>query len=360
MFGWIVAHLARWLPHATPTGLYPIGDPDRHSPVLVTANFSLTVERVRHALSGRDVWLLVVFTEGINVWCAAAARIFTHHRVIDAIKVSDLVNRVDHREVILPALCAPGVDRKAIREATGFHVRFGPIYARDIAAYLDAGKRKSDAMLRFRFDLHHRLEMMVPMNLPFFLGLAIVPALFWYHLLLGATLFFWGAVVLLYLLVPYIPGRSGWTQALLSAGVVVLGWAALDWIRLGDPLHHWGWYLGTIGIFLMVGLDLAGTTTARKSDPEKLLHRLGVKSIGSLFSEKDIGEITLERERCNGCKICWEICPVGVYGDLDENNKRTFKNRDACFNCGACVKQCPTGALAIRAGGNRRTSTRLA
>jgi len=357
--GWIVAQLARWLPHRTVTGIQPIGNPDRHSPVLVTANFGLSVKRVQHALSGKDAWLLVVSTDGINVWCAAAAGIFTHHRVIDAIKVADLANRVDHRDVILPALCAPGMDRKAVRETTGFRAQFGPVYASDIPEYLDAGRKKCEAMLRFRFDLRHRLEMLVPMNFLVYVILAAVLALFWPHLLLDASLLFWGAVSFLYLLAPYIPGRSGWTQAMLSAAVVVFGRAAWDWIRIGDPLHRWGWSLGAIGIFLMVGFDLAGITTARKSDPEKLLRRLGIRRVGSFFSEKDIGDITLAQDRCAGCKTCWEICPVDVYGDLDENSVITFQNRDACFNCGACVKQCPEGALAICADGAEASRERF-
>lgn len=350
LVGWIVAYLARWFHHRAPTGLVALGNPDRGSPVLVTASFSLTVQRVRRSLAGRDLWLLVVPTDGVNVWCAAAGGIFTHQRVIDAIKVAGLAERVEHREVILPALGAPGIDREAIREATGFRARFGPVHARDIPAYLDAGKKKTEEMLRFRFDLCHRLEMLVPMNMPVYLVLAGVLALFWPHLLLGASLLFWGAVSLLYLLTPYIPGRLGWTQALLSAGVVVLGWGALDWIRLGDPLGHWGWYLATVGLFMMAGLDLAGITTARKSDPELLLSRLGIKSIGLLYSEKEIGTISLERDRCTGCGTCREICPVGVFGDLDEAKRTTFDDRDACFNCGACVKQCPEDVLAIRAG----------
>ena len=347
--GAVLAQFARWLPHREATGLHQIGNPNRHSPVLVTANFDLSAKRVRQALSGRDAWLLVLSTDGINVWCAAAAGILNHHRVIDAIMVADLANRVDHRDVILPALCASGVDLKAIREATGFRARFGPVYARDIPEYLDAGMKKCEAMLRFRFDLRHRLEMLMPMNFPLYLILASVLALFRPNLLLGATLLFWGVVSFLYLLTPYIPGRSGWTQAMLSAAVVVFGWAAWQWISLGEPLHHWGWSLGTICIFLVVGFDLAGITTARKSDAEKLLRRLGVKHVGSLFSEKDIGDITLAQDLCAGCNTCWEICPVGVYGHLGENNVITFQNRGACFNCGACVKQCPEGALAIRA-----------
>ena len=81
--GCLVAYLFRWVPHASPTGLFPIGTPDERSPVIVTANFSLTVKRVRRALRGQDLWLLVANSGGINVWCAAAGGTFNEHRVID-------------------------------------------------------------------------------------------------------------------------------------------------------------------------------------------------------------------------------------------------------------------------------------
>jgi len=48
--GWIVSYIARWLPHPAPTGLFAVGEPDETSPVIVTANFSLTVQRVKKAL----------------------------------------------------------------------------------------------------------------------------------------------------------------------------------------------------------------------------------------------------------------------------------------------------------------------
>jgi hypothetical protein len=45
--------LLRILPFPCKTGLITIGNPDRHAPVLLTGNFQLTVERVRHALTCR-------------------------------------------------------------------------------------------------------------------------------------------------------------------------------------------------------------------------------------------------------------------------------------------------------------------
>jgi NAD-dependent dihydropyrimidine dehydrogenase PreA subunit len=346
LFDWIVAYLCRWLPRAAPTGLLPVGDPDEMSPVLVTANFSLTVARVRRALRGRSAWLLVANSGGINVWCAAAGGLLTHHRVIDAVKTSGVADRVTHRRLILPALSAPGVETRPIREATGFHARFGPVYARDLPAYLN-GERKTEAMRRFDFGFAHRADMFLPMNLPVYLALALVLGVFWPPHLLGFSLLFWSAVALLYLFVDVIPGRTGWGQALLAAALVAGVWAGVDELVRGAPLAHRGWLLATFGIFLAAGLDLAGTISPRRSDSEMWLDRLGFAGFGGLFAARELGAITLDEERCRGCQTCFEICPVGVFGDLGPDRRTTVRDRDACFACHACVTQCPENALSL-------------
>jgi ferredoxin len=378
--GWIVAYLARWLPHRAVTGLFPVGKPDETSPVLVTASFSLTIKRVRRALAGRDVWLLVVNSDGINVWCAATGGLFSENRVIDAIKVSRLSEKVSHREVILPPLAAPGVDRDAVERETGFRCRFGPVHARDITAYLDGGKRTTDAMRRFDFGAHHRLDMFLPMNFPVFALVALVLAAAAPGQLLGFTALFWGAVAFLYVLLDVIPGKTGWGQAFLSALFFAAARAGIDWYLSGDPLAHWGWLIATFFVFFAAGLDVAGTLSPRTSDGERLLHRLGIKKLGSFLVEKKISGVRLDRERCRGCLTCPEVCPVGVFAGGHDSDKDkapeqaqqaaavqvtgrkggrgvpsrrrpikriAFEDQRACFSCGACVKQCPEDALRI-------------
>jgi ferredoxin len=165
--------------------------------------------------------------------------------------------------------------------------------------------------------------------------------------LLGYTILFWGAVAFLYVFLEVIPARTGWGQAFVSATLLVLAWAGVDWIVRGDLLAHRGWLVATFGIFFAAGFDLAGTVSARRSDAERIMHRLRFKSFGALFSEKELGKIELDRERCNGCRACFDICPVGVYGELDEYRTITFRDQHACFACSACARQCPEGALSL-------------
>lgn len=147
------------LPHRAPTGLIRIGNPGRNSPVLVTGNFTLTVRRLREALSGRDAWLLVANSKGINVWCASSGGYLTHHDIIAAIRVSRLAGLVDRREIILPQLCATGVERRRITEATGFATRWGPARLEDLPAFLGRGARVVKLERFMRFPAWERMEM---------------------------------------------------------------------------------------------------------------------------------------------------------------------------------------------------------
>jgi len=52
-------------------GLYCVGTPDNQSPVLVTSNYKMTFDRVRKELENISAWILVLDTDGVNVWCAA-------------------------------------------------------------------------------------------------------------------------------------------------------------------------------------------------------------------------------------------------------------------------------------------------
>lgn len=219
----------------TATGLYRVGKPGRRSPVLVTGNYELTVRRLVRELDGRvECWLVIANSRGINVWCAAGGGHFTAGDVISAIKTSGLAELVDHHAMILPQLCANGVDGWQIRKETGWGVHWGPIRARDLPAYLADKRRKIDATRWVTFPLRDRLEMTVVSTIFFSILLVIPLAIFWPHLL-GLTLCAMVVQAFIFgVFLPWIPGHDGLVKGIFLAAATVLtviiwGQLAGDW-----------------------------------------------------------------------------------------------------------------------------------
>ena len=147
-------------------GLYAIGAPDDSSPVLVTANYKLTLDDLRSSLHASDAWLLVVDTRGINVWCAAGKGTFSADEVARMVDETRLAEVVAHRRLILPQLAAPGVAAHRVKELCGFRVTFGPVRAADVPEFLAAGMKASPAMRTVSFNADERLAL-VPAELQY-------------------------------------------------------------------------------------------------------------------------------------------------------------------------------------------------
>jgi hypothetical protein len=127
--------------------------------VLVTANYKLSFDTLRKNLQGLDTWILVLDTKGINVWCAAGKGTFGTRELEERIMKVKLEEVVSHRTLILPQLGAPGVSSPDVKKETGWTVRYGPVRAEDIPAYLKAGQRKNDAMREVHFLLPDRMAV---------------------------------------------------------------------------------------------------------------------------------------------------------------------------------------------------------
>jgi acetyl-CoA decarbonylase/synthase complex subunit gamma len=160
--------LARWnigrMRFQVEPGLYALGRPDRTSPVLVTANYKMSFDELRRHLAGRNCWILVLDTRGINVWCAAGKGTFGTLEMLDRIVASRLDKVVEHRRLIVPQLGAPGLAAHEIRKHSGFRVEYGPVLARDLPTFLDNGCRADPAMRIKDFPFHERL-VLVPVEL---------------------------------------------------------------------------------------------------------------------------------------------------------------------------------------------------
>ena len=236
---------ARWgvgrMDYAIDPGLYALGNPDRESPVLVSANYKLSFDALRSALPGRNLWILVLDTKGINVWCAAGKGTFGTEELVGRIESSGLNEVVSHRSLILPQLGAPGVAAHAVRKLSGFVARYGPVEAGDIPDYLDAGGKATEAMRLKAFPLKDR-AVLIPIELVLAIKPALIVALALF--LIGglggpagfranaatygsfAVIAFFSAViagtVLNPLLLPWLPGRAFSTKGLWLGGAVAL------------------------------------------------------------------------------------------------------------------------------------------
>ena len=145
-------------------GLYAAGNPDSGSDVLVSANYKLSFDHLRRELKGLDVWIVVLDTKGINVWCAAGKGTFGTDELIRQIAAVKLDQVVNHRRIIVPQLGAPGINAHAVRQVTGFRVNYGPVNARDIREFINAGYKATRAMRNIRFNMVDRL-VLTPMEI---------------------------------------------------------------------------------------------------------------------------------------------------------------------------------------------------
>jgi CO dehydrogenase/acetyl-CoA synthase delta subunit len=152
---------ARWgigrMSYIVPPGLYAIGEPDRDAPVLVTANYKMSYDLVRRETGSRSVWILVLETYGINVWCAAGKGTFGTGELVRRIESSGLSRVVTHRRLLLPIMAAAGVKALEVKKRSGFEVLFATLRIQDLPAYLDNGMQATREMRELTFSFRERL-----------------------------------------------------------------------------------------------------------------------------------------------------------------------------------------------------------
>jgi len=248
-------------------GLYALGNPGNQARVLVSANYKMSFDRLRETLSGRDAWLLVLDTKGINVWCAAGKGTFGTEELVRRIMVSGLGKVVTHRELILPQLSGPGVASHLVKKFSGFKVKYGPIRASDLPAYLDAGLIATPKMRMKTFALRERV-VLIPIELVAAFKAAILLMLLFFLLGgLGGQAGYWtnamnyglfavaailtaivSGAVLTPILLPLLPGRAFSLKG-CTIGVV----AAFVFLIIRNPdLTFWPGRIETLSWLLLI------------------------------------------------------------------------------------------------------------
>jgi len=323
----------RLVPWPTEPGLRRVGEPHDLSPVVITANYDLTVRRVMRALRGQDVWVVVAPASGINVWCAASGGHFGTPQVVTALKTSGIAEHVRHRRAVLPQLAATGVIAREVAHRTGWRVRFGPVYAEDLPEFLASGE-KTDAMRRVRFGARERIEMAAAWAVP--AALVLGPAVAWWHLA-------W-LLPLLALIATHSVAVFGAFDRLPGPRRLVFGAAALaSWLVVVGLLGGGGGALAataaaSVFCTLLLTFDYAGSTPVEG---------------GSHFEER-AWHVRLDAEKCRGVYNCWAVCPEACFEKLVDVRKVELRHDERCIRCGACIVQCPMDALAFEDGAGRR------
>jgi len=334
-----LAELAfRSFPFPTEPGLHRFGNPGRDAPVYVTCNFDYTVRLVSGVLAAYDCYLLVAPTQGMNVWCAAAGGHFGADEVEAAIKLSGIERLVDHRRLVLPRLATPGVNRREVRQRTGWRVVFGPIEITDLPGWLD-DKFPRLVPDRATFPLRRRVEMAV--------GAGLWPAgMFGLPTALVAGRRQGAAVAALAYLsstvfgvaYPLLPLEPGFPQALPFGAVLA---AAAMTIGPRGTINHRAvaWRAGLLAAMgVLIGLDFPSwsPTDACKQQLLCFLYPATLAPPGFLPR--------IDEQTCTGCDICVKVCPKGALS-LDEHRKAVLSDVEACMSCYACVQQCPVDAI---------------
>ena len=278
---------ARWgvgrMHYTVNPGLYALGSPDAMAPVLVTANYKMSFDRLREALPGRDAWILVLDTKGINVWCAAGKGTFGTEELVHRIAISKLSRVVAHRKLILPQLAGPGVAAHKVPKLSGFKVIYGPIRSKDLPAFMDRGFKTTPEMRQKTFTTRERVAL-IPVELVealkwtliilpvfFLLGGLGGPGGFWanaYDHGLFAVFAFLAALVagaiFTPLLLPWLPGRAFSLKG-LTAGVIA---ALILAVFRAEDLGAWpgrveilGWFFLVSAVAAYLAMNFTGAST---------------------------------------------------------------------------------------------------
>ncbi len=257
--------------YLVPPGLYAIGEPGPEAPVVVTANYKMSYDLVRSSLVGREAWLLILETFGINVWCAAGKGSFGTEELVQRLQQSGLEQLVSHRAILLPILGAPGVAAHEVAIQTGFKVHYAALRAADLSEYLDNGMRTTPAMRKMTFSLRERL-ILAPVELVLSVRalLPVFALLFLVGWMLGdvasgtmACAALLGAVtagtVVTPLLLPWLPGSLFSLKGML----IGLVWNALFVLTVGQglsPLSTAGSILALTVVSAYCAMNFTGAT----------------------------------------------------------------------------------------------------
>ena len=260
-------------------GIYALGSPDKNSEVLVTANYKLSFDTLRKNLSGLDVWILVLDTKGINVWCAAGKGTFGTNELVNRLKSVSLDKIVSHKHVILPQLGAVGVAAHSVKTSSDFSVVYGPVRVSDIKEFLKSHMAATKEMRRVNFGFIDRV-VLIPVDFIYRLGyilgglaLAFIISginkegisaarIFENGLPVARNIFlaYVSGIVITPMILPYIPARSFAMKGFITGLAVYI--LLFFTHGLGGSLTEiLGWFFLITSLSSFVAMNFTGSST---------------------------------------------------------------------------------------------------
>lgn len=118
--------------------VYEFNNPDKNAPILVTTNFSLTYFLVSGEIesSRKPVWLAIQNTEGLSVLTAWSAGKFNAESIAKFIKNSGIIEKVSHKNVVIPGYVAELSGDLEEELGHGWKVTVGPREAPSLPGFL--------------------------------------------------------------------------------------------------------------------------------------------------------------------------------------------------------------------------------
>ncbi len=206
-------------------GLYTLGAADESSPMLVTGNYYLTVFLLARRLRNHAVRLLIIDTKGINVWCSAGKGQFSASEIADKAAACGLLSGEKRLRLVLPKFSLSGVNLGELRKHRIIPV-IGPMYAKDVPAFLGQEKHSNQVEDRVDFGLRARAFTALPTAVQFFyyfLGVYVISLGAISPAVVGIAT---GLAFAYPMLFPWLPGRlfavKGFWLALAASALSLL------------------------------------------------------------------------------------------------------------------------------------------
>jgi acetyl-CoA decarbonylase/synthase complex subunit gamma len=274
--GWLdyVKMLVSWVlaferTYVIEPGLYQLGPRyDPGAPLLVTANYHMSVVLVARHARQAGARLLVVDTDGINVWCSAGKGAFSNAAILAQLQRYDRELLTDGKwlRLVVPKLALSGVDLRALREH-GIRPVIGPLYAKDLPAYLAQPKLEDRDDDRVVFGLQSRLFTWLP-GLVQYVGYAavIVMVLMLLGLVwevsapLGLILVVAALGTAYPVLFPWLPGRRFAIKGIVLGTLGSLALGLLVVTKALDPLTLAFAIPFTFAASIFIGLSYTGNS----------------------------------------------------------------------------------------------------